>query len=38
MTMVGFRGGTVRAPLLGAPAGVRDEIRPLLEAAEEAAS
>ena len=38
MSMVGLRGGSVRAPLLPAPASVRDEIRPLLEAAEAAAA
>jgi 4-hydroxy-2-oxoglutarate aldolase len=37
MTMIGLRGGSVRAPLLPAPSSVRDEIRPLLEAAEAAA-
>jgi 4-hydroxy-2-oxoglutarate aldolase len=38
MTMAGLRGGWVRAPLLKAPASVRDEVRPLLEAAEAAAA
>ncbi len=38
MSLVGLRGGAVRAPLLPAPASVRDEIRPLLEAAEAAAA
>ena len=37
MGLVGMRGGAVRAPLLPAPAGVLDEIRPLLERAEAAA-
>jgi len=32
MGLAGLRGGTVRAPLLPAPPGVLDEIRPLLEA------
>jgi 4-hydroxy-2-oxoglutarate aldolase len=36
MEHVGLRGGTVRAPLLPAPPGVLDEIRPLLEAVEAA--
>jgi 4-hydroxy-2-oxoglutarate aldolase len=31
MGLVGLRGGTVRAPLLPAPPGLLDEIRPLLE-------
>jgi len=38
MTMIGLRGGTVRGPLLPAPPSVRDEIRPLLDAAEAAVS
>ena len=38
MSMIGLRGGTVRAPLLPAPASVRDELRPLLEAAAAAAA
>ena len=37
MGLVGMAGGSVRAPLLPAPAGVLDEIRPLLERAEAAA-
>jgi 4-hydroxy-2-oxoglutarate aldolase len=37
MTMVGLRGGCVRPPLLHAPSTVRDDLRPLLEAAEAAA-
>ena len=36
MDLVGRRGGSVRAPLLPAPDALRDEIRPLLEAAEAA--
>ena len=36
MGLAGLRGGTVRAPLLPAPASVLDEIRLLLERAEEA--
>lgn len=36
MGLVGLRGGRVRAPLLPAPAGVLDEIRPLLEAVQSA--
>jgi 4-hydroxy-2-oxoglutarate aldolase len=38
MSMTGFRGGAVRAPLLPAPTSLRDEVRPLLEAAEAAAA
>jgi dihydrodipicolinate synthase/N-acetylneuraminate lyase len=38
MTMIGLHGGAVRAPLLPAPVSVRDEVRPLLEAAEAAAA
>jgi hypothetical protein len=38
MELVGLRGGTVRAPLLPAPPGVLDEIRPLLEAVEAVSS
>jgi 4-hydroxy-2-oxoglutarate aldolase len=36
MGLAGLRGGEVRAPLLPAPASVLDEIRPLLEKAEQA--
>lgn len=36
MGLAGLRGGEVRAPLLPAPPTVRDEIRPLLERAEQA--
>ena len=36
MDLVGRRGGSVRAPLLPAPDALREEIRPLLEAAEAA--
>jgi hypothetical protein len=36
MGLVGLRGGEVRAPLLPAPPTVLDEIRPLLERAEQA--
>jgi 4-hydroxy-2-oxoglutarate aldolase len=36
MGLAGLQGGTVRAPLLPAPPSVLDEIRPLLERAEEA--
>jgi 4-hydroxy-2-oxoglutarate aldolase len=38
MDLVGLCGGTVRSPLLPAHPSVREEIRPLLEAAEAAAS
>ena len=33
MDLAGFRGGSVRAPLLGVPQSVRDELRPLLDRA-----
>lgn len=36
MDMVGFRGGRVRAPLLGVPDSLREELAPLLERAEAA--
>ena len=36
MGLAGLQGGTVRAPLLPAPPSVLDEIRPLLEKAEQA--
>jgi 4-hydroxy-2-oxoglutarate aldolase len=36
MDIVGRRGGSVRAPLLPGPPSLRDELRPLLEAAEAA--
>jgi dihydrodipicolinate synthase/N-acetylneuraminate lyase len=36
MGLAGLRGGTVRAPLLPAAPGLLDEIRPLLEAAQQA--
>jgi 4-hydroxy-2-oxoglutarate aldolase len=36
MGLAGLQGGTVRAPLLPAPSSVLDEIRPLLERAEQA--
>jgi dihydrodipicolinate synthase/N-acetylneuraminate lyase len=38
MSLAGLRGGAVRAPLLPVPPSVLDEIRPLLERANEAAS
>jgi hypothetical protein len=36
MGLVGLQGGTVRAPLLPAPPSILDEIRLLLERAEQA--
>ena len=36
MDLAGLRGGEVRAPLLPAPPSARDELRPLLDAAERA--
>jgi 4-hydroxy-2-oxoglutarate aldolase len=36
MDLAGLQGGAVRAPLLPAPAAVRDEVQPLLERAESA--
>ena len=36
MTLSGLRGGSVRAPLLPAPASLADEIRPLLAAVDAA--